>query len=80
MPTTTSTEQSESTTTPLKLKTPRASLQLTHGLGGYIRRMRLRAHTGKTKSKDRRKAFYDRACVQVLDSLSGSGATDEGLD
>jgi hypothetical protein len=56
-PTTTSTEQFEATTTLLKLKTPRASLQLTRGLRGYIQRMRSRAPTWKTKSKDRRKAF-----------------------
>jgi hypothetical protein len=34
----------------MKLKIPRASLHLTHGLGGYIRRMRSRAPTGNTEN------------------------------
>jgi hypothetical protein len=41
----------------MKFKSSRASLQLTHGLGGYIRRMRLRAPTGKVKSKNQHQAF-----------------------
>jgi hypothetical protein len=36
----------------LEIKTPRASLQLTSGLEGYIRQMRSRAPTGKTKGKN----------------------------
>jgi hypothetical protein len=51
-PTITSTEQFESTTTLVKLKPPRASLQLIRGLGSYIRWMRSRAPTGKTKNED----------------------------
>jgi hypothetical protein len=36
--------------TMVKIKSPRASLQLTHGLGGYIRRMRSRAPTENTEN------------------------------
>jgi hypothetical protein len=59
-------EQSEATTTLLKLKTPQASLQLTYGLGGYIRRMRSRVQTGKTKNKDRHKAFSTEPVCESL--------------
>jgi hypothetical protein len=48
--TTTPTKQSQTTTATMKFKSPRASLQLTHRLGGYIRRMHLRAPTGNTKN------------------------------
>jgi hypothetical protein len=34
----------------IKLKSPRASLQLTHGLGGYIWRMRSRTPTENTEN------------------------------
>jgi hypothetical protein len=43
-------EQSQDTTAIMKLKSPRASLQLTHRLGGYIRQMCSRAPTENTKN------------------------------
>jgi hypothetical protein len=48
MTTTTPAEQSQGTTATMKFKSPRASLQLTHELRGYIRRMRSRAPTENT--------------------------------
>jgi hypothetical protein len=42
---TTPTKHSQATTAIIKHKSPRASLQLTHRLGGYIRRMCVRAPT-----------------------------------
>jgi hypothetical protein len=54
MPTTTTTTPTErfgTATTTIKFKSPRASLQLTHKLGGYIQRMRLRAPTGRILNK-----------------------------
>jgi hypothetical protein len=41
----------------MKFKIPRVSLQFTHGLGGYIWRMRSCAPNGKIKSKNQHKAF-----------------------
>jgi hypothetical protein len=40
----------------MKIKIPRASLQLTHGLGGYIRRMRSRAPTENTENNTNAKS------------------------
>jgi hypothetical protein len=51
MTTTTQMEQSRTTTATMKFKSPRVSLQLTHGLGGYIRRMRSRAPTKRIKNR-----------------------------
>jgi hypothetical protein len=44
-------EQPRTATAIMKFKSPRASLQLTYGLGGYIRRMRSRAPIGRIKNK-----------------------------
>jgi hypothetical protein len=43
-------EYSQDTTATIKLKSLRASLQLTRGLGGYIRRMRSHAPTENTEN------------------------------
>jgi hypothetical protein len=43
-------EHSQATTATIKLKSSRASLQLTHGLGGYIRRMRSHAPIENTEN------------------------------
>jgi hypothetical protein len=48
--TTTPAKHSQTTTAMMKIKSPRASLQLTHMLGGYIRRMRSRAPTENTEN------------------------------
>jgi hypothetical protein len=53
--TATPTKQSRTTTTTAKFKILRASLQLTHGLGGYIRWMRLCAPTGRIKNRSKTK-------------------------
>jgi hypothetical protein len=50
-PTTAPTEESGAATTTMKFKSPRASLQLTHGLRDYIRQMRSRAPTRRIKNK-----------------------------
>jgi hypothetical protein len=50
MTTTTLKKRSRATTATITHKSPRASLQLTHGLGGYIRRRRSRAPTENTKN------------------------------
>jgi hypothetical protein len=47
---TASTKHPEATTTTITHKSLRASLQLTHELGGYIRQMHLRAPTENTKN------------------------------
>jgi hypothetical protein len=68
--------------TMMRLKSPRASLQLTHGLRGYIRQMHSCAPTGKIENKNQHQAF---SIEHVSESLTsppplGSGATDEGPD
>jgi hypothetical protein len=50
MDTTTPTKRSQATTTMITHKSSRVSLQLTHELGGYIRRMRSHAPTENTKN------------------------------
>jgi hypothetical protein len=48
--TTALTKHPQATTATITHKSSRASLQLTHELGGYIRRMRSRAPTENTKN------------------------------
>jgi hypothetical protein len=54
--TTTPAKYSQATTATIKHKSPRASLQLTHRLRGYIRRMRSRAPTKNTKNNTNAKS------------------------
>jgi hypothetical protein len=58
-------------TMPLRIKTPQASLQLTRGLGGYIRRMHSRAPTEKIKSK---RSSQHLSSEPVCESLTPSQA------
>jgi hypothetical protein len=79
MVTATPTKRPQATTTTITHERSRASLQLTHKLGGYIRRMRSCAPTENTKNT------IDTRIVQL--SLSATpllplrlGATDKGPD
>jgi hypothetical protein len=56
---TTTAEHSQDTTATMKLKSPRASLQLTHELRGYIRRMRSRAPTENTENSTNTKPTHN---------------------
>jgi hypothetical protein len=56
MTTTTPAKHSQATTATIKHKSPWVSLQLTHGLGGYIRRMRSRAPTENTENNTNAKS------------------------
>jgi hypothetical protein len=72
-------KQPEATMTTITNKSLRVSLQLTHELGGYIRRMRSRAPTANEKNITNTN-IVRLSLSATPQTHSGSRATDEGPD